>query len=117
MSKGKVAALRVMREARHKEQSRKPSAGELQQRVEKISVPEVMAQQGHSVPAKGPKPEKGTSDKLVEAKGRQANRQGKKAVTVFMAVEDWKELKNAATEAEITIERFVELAIKGRLKA
>jgi hypothetical protein len=119
-----------MREARHAEKSRpsrepkKPPRTELQRAVDEMIAPppEPEPTQYEPAPHIATKNKRRVAEVIGQSKAalgkeRQASRQGKKAITIFMEVEDWKEIKNASTEEETTIQKWILAAIRQELKA
>lgn len=120
MGNSKVDAMRAMREARFKSKA----TG----KVERISVAEVMEQQGHPVPvsksqerrhAAGKKKlEPAPSSTEVQRAAIEAvkEKHGKKQLLVRIDPSLLKEVKIAAVEDELTVEAWVEAAIRQELK-
>lgn len=109
MSKdSKVAAMRAMREARHKARG---------QKVEEVSVAEVMEQQGHPIPVSKSQAKRLAAGRAAKESEEAGKRVGKKVITVYVDPELHKEVKIAAAEEDAKVEAWVEAAIRQELKA
>jgi hypothetical protein len=118
----KTEQLRQMREARHSEQARpvpeikKPARLDLQREIDALAASKTPAPEmkpAKPAPSVATKGKKRTAE--IVGKTRQASRQGKVAVTVYVSLERHKQLRHAVVDCHCTIEEWVTTAIEMRL--